>query len=42
MPGASGYLAEEYPDIWKAYPVLRKATADCGNALNVKDILGEI
>ena len=30
MPGAAGDLAEEHPDIWKAYSALGKATADCG------------
>ena len=30
MPGAAGDLAGEYPDIWKAYSALGKATADCG------------
>jgi len=30
MPGAAGDLAEEYPDIWKAYAALGKASADCG------------
>jgi alkylhydroperoxidase/carboxymuconolactone decarboxylase family protein YurZ len=30
MPGAAGDLAEEYPDVWKAYDALGKATADCG------------
>lgn len=30
MPGAAGDLAEEYPDVWKAYSALGKATADCG------------
>ncbi|MGP1396725.1 MAG: carboxymuconolactone decarboxylase family protein [Inquilinaceae bacterium] len=30
MPGAAGDLAEQYPDIWKAYSALGKATADCG------------
>lgn len=30
MPGAAGDLAEEHPDIWKAYAALGKATTDCG------------
>lgn len=30
MPGAAGDLAEQHPDIWKAYSALGKATADCG------------
>ena len=30
MPVAAGNLADEYPDIWKAYSALGKATADCG------------
>lgn len=30
MPGAAGDLAEEYPDVWKAYAALGKASADCG------------
>ena len=30
MPGAAGDLAEQYPEIWKAYSALGKATADCG------------
>ncbi|MDU8928389.1 carboxymuconolactone decarboxylase family protein (plasmid) [Aliisedimentitalea scapharcae] len=30
MPGAAGDLADEHPDIWKAYSALGKATADCG------------
>lgn len=30
MPGAAGDLAEEHPDVWKAYAALGKATADCG------------
>jgi alkylhydroperoxidase/carboxymuconolactone decarboxylase family protein YurZ len=30
MPGAAGDLAEEHPDIWKAYSARGKATADCG------------
>lgn len=30
MPGAAGDLAEQYPDVWKAYSALGKATADCG------------
>lgn len=30
MPGAAGDLAEEFPDIWKAYSALGKATAECG------------
>ncbi len=30
MPGAAGDLAEEHPDIWKAYAALGKATADSG------------
>ncbi len=29
MPGAAGELAEEYPDVWKAYAALGKATAEC-------------
>lgn len=30
MPGAAGDLAEQYPDVWKAYSALGKATAECG------------
>jgi len=30
MPGAAGDLAEQHPDIWRAYSALGKATADCG------------
>lgn len=30
MPGAAGKLADEHPDVWKAYAALGKATADCG------------
>lgn len=30
MPGAAGDLAEEHPDVWKAYSALGKATADSG------------
>ena len=30
MPGAAGDLAEEYPDVWKAYAALGRATADSG------------
>ena len=30
MPGATGTLAEQYPDIWKAYADLGKATAEAG------------
>ena len=30
MPGAAGELAEQQPDIWRAYAALGKATADCG------------
>jgi len=30
MPGAAGEIAEQHPDIWKAYSALGKATADCG------------
>ena len=29
MPGAAGDLAQEHPDVWKAYDALGKATADC-------------
>lgn len=31
MPGAGGDLAEEYPDVRKAYAALGKTTADCGS-----------
>jgi alkylhydroperoxidase/carboxymuconolactone decarboxylase family protein YurZ len=30
MPGAAGNLAEQHPEIWKAYSALGKATADSG------------
>ena len=30
MPGAAKDLAEEYPDVRKAYAALGKTTADCG------------
>ena len=30
MPGAAGDLAEQYPDIWRAYADLGKACADAG------------
>ncbi|WP_227285989.1 carboxymuconolactone decarboxylase family protein [Boseongicola sp. H5] len=30
MPGAAGDLAEAYPDVWSAYAVLGKATAEAG------------
>lgn len=30
MPSAAGDLIEEYPDIWKAYAALGKATAESG------------
>ncbi len=30
LPGAAKDIAEEYPDIWKAYAALGKAAADCG------------
>ncbi|SDY05897.1 carboxymuconolactone decarboxylase family protein [Citreimonas salinaria] len=30
LPGAAGDLAEDHPEIWKAYSALGKATADCG------------
>ncbi|MFV1852174.1 MAG: carboxymuconolactone decarboxylase family protein [Thalassospira sp.] len=30
MPGAAGALAEQYPDVWKAYSELGKATAEAG------------
>lgn len=30
MPGAAGEIAEEYPEIWKAYAALGKATANSG------------
>jgi len=30
MPGAAGDLAEQHPDIWRAYADLGQATADCG------------
>ncbi|WP_371054631.1 carboxymuconolactone decarboxylase family protein [Rhodosalinus sp. K401] len=30
MPGAAKDLAEQHPDIWRAYSALGKATADCG------------
>ena len=30
MPGAAGTLAEQYPDIWKAYADLGKVTSEAG------------
>ena len=30
MPAAAGDLADEHPDIWRAYSALGKATANCG------------
>lgn len=30
MPGAAGDLAEQHPDLWKAYAALGKACADAG------------
>lgn len=30
MPGAAGELAEEFPDVWKAYAAVGNATAECG------------
>lgn len=30
MPGAAGDLAEQHPDIWKAYAALGKASAEAG------------
>jgi alkylhydroperoxidase/carboxymuconolactone decarboxylase family protein YurZ len=30
MPGAAGDLADQHPDIWKAYAALGKATAEAG------------
>ncbi|SEW31304.1 Uncharacterized conserved protein YurZ, alkylhydroperoxidase/carboxymuconolactone decarboxylase family [Cognatiyoonia koreensis] len=30
MPGAAGDLAEQYPDIWRAYAALGKASSGAG------------
>lgn len=30
LPGAAGDLAEQHPDIWRAYAALGEATAGCG------------
>lgn len=30
MPAAAHALADQHPDIWKAYSALGKAAADCG------------
>jgi alkylhydroperoxidase/carboxymuconolactone decarboxylase family protein YurZ len=34
MPGAAGDLAEQYPNVWKAYAGLGKATAESGPLKN--------
>lgn len=30
LPGAAGELAEQYPDVWRAYAALGEATAEAG------------
>ncbi len=30
LPGAAGDLADDFPDVWKAYAALGKATAESG------------
>ncbi|MDH5797877.1 MAG: hypothetical protein OEZ19_04870 [Paracoccaceae bacterium] len=36
LPGAAGELAEQHPDLWRAYATLGKACADAG-ALSVRE-----
>jgi hypothetical protein len=38
MPGAAGDLAEEYPDVWKAYAALGKASAESLSEKGLREV----